>query len=62
MDEEWTISFNTPDGKRITRVFSLTRKQIESLALEKVKRIISDHRMDMEIADEVLKHWVTLKI
>jgi hypothetical protein len=61
MDEEWTISFLNPNGEKITRVFTITRKQIERLVLEKVKRIIRDHEMDMDIADEILKDWVTIK-
>lgn len=61
MDEEWTISFINSNGEKITRVFTVTRKQIERLVLEKVRRIIRDHEMDMDIADEILKDWVTIK-
>ena len=61
MDDEWTISFINSSGEKITRVFTVTREQRERLVLDKVKRTIKECGMDMDIADEILKHWVTIK-
>ena len=47
--------------KKLLGFLLLRKKQIERLVLEKVKRIIRDHEMNMDIADEILKDWVTIK-